>query len=118
MIQAAELESELSQFHGTDTYYKNFTGLKYTDGIQTLAELAGAHWLIDLVGSYQAKYQKKCPFQVWALHVGPDNHAVVTMREDDDQPHWVFQGIEFTDFPLPRFEFYCIDGVMLLKSEY
>ncbi|MFM6209871.1 DUF6876 family protein, partial [Planktothrix sp.] len=29
--------SDLSQFTGTETWYRHFTGLLYTDGIQYLA---------------------------------------------------------------------------------
>ena len=47
-----------------------------------------------------------------------DKSALVTMVEDDGEPVKVRQEIPFTDFPLKNFSFYCIDGVMLLKSEY
>ena len=40
------------------------------------------------------------------------------MVEDDGEPVRVSQELRFTDFPLKEFEFWCIDGVMLLKSEY
>ncbi len=40
------------------------------------------------------------------------------MVEDTGEPVKVRQEIPFTDFPLKDFEFYCIDNVMLLKSEY
>ena len=112
-----DLEDELQQFHGTQHYYRNFTGLLYTDGIKYLADRAGAHWLIDLVGSYQPQL-RHIPFQLWGIEVGDDNSALVTMVEDTDEPIQVKQDIPFTDFPLANFSFYCIDNVMLLKSEY
>lgn len=112
-----ELEEDLCQFTGTEHYYRNFTGLHYTDGIKYLAEHAGAYWLIDLVGSYQYKL-RGTPFQVWTLSVNEDNTALVTMREDDGRRPKVRQELPYTDFPLPKFEWYCIDNVMLLKSEY
>jgi len=40
-------EAELEQFIGTEHYYQNPFGIKYTDGIQYLAERAQAFWLID-----------------------------------------------------------------------
>lgn len=115
-MQTVQKEFDLSGFHGTEHYYKNFTGLVYTDGIKYLAEQAEAYWFIDLVGSYQPEL-KDVPFQIWKLEV-EDNKAVATMREDSDEPNRVKQVIGFTDFPLEEFECYCIDGVMLLKSEY
>ena len=111
------LEEDLRQFTGTEHYYRHFTGLVYTDGVRHLAERAGAYWLIDLVASYQHKL-RSVPFQVWELRVNDDHSARITMREDDGQPLKVRQEIEYADFPLRSFEWYCIDKVMLLKNEY
>ncbi len=115
------LEAALQNFTGTQNYYRNFTSLLYTDGIQHLAERAGAYWLIDLVGSYQPRL-RDAPFQLWELKVNTDRSALVTMVEDDGMPNRVSQDIPYTDFPLNDFSFYCCyDGqipVMLLKSEY
>lgn len=117
----AGLEAELQGFIGTQNYYRNFTGLLYTDGIQHLADRAGAYWLIDLVGSYQPRLHD-APFQLWSVAVNQDRSAQVTMVEDDGMPTRVSQDLPFTDFPLDDFSFYCCyDGqipVMLLKSEY
>ena len=118
MNNKTAIEDELRHFTGTQHYYRNFTGLLYTDGIQHLAEQAGSYWLIDLVGSYQPRLQEDVRFQVWKLEVKEDKSALVTMVEDDGEPIRVSQEIAFTDFPLNEFSFYCIDGVMLLKSEY
>ena len=111
------LEAELCQFTGTQNYFRNFTGLLYTDGIKHLAERAGSYWLIDLVGSYQPRL-RDARFQVWSIVVSDDGSAQVTMVEDGGEPHRVHQDIPYTDFPLKDFSFYCIDGVMILKSEY
>ena len=111
------LEEDLRHFTGSERCYRNFTGLRYTDGVHYLAENAGAYWLIDLVGSYQHKL-RKVPFQVWQLTVNNDHTALVTMREDDGEPTKVRQELDYTDFPLRSFEWYCVDRVMLLKSEY
>ena len=117
MNNSNTIEAALQQFTGTQKYYRNFTWLLYTDGIQYLAEQAGSYWLIDLVGSHQPML-RGVPFQVWDLRVNEDKSALVTMVEDDGEPIRVSQEIAFTDFPLRDFSFYCIDGVMLLKSEY
>ncbi len=45
--------------------------------------------------------------------------TLLTMREDTDKRVLVRQHVPFTDdFPLERFSFYCVDNVMMLKSEY
>ena len=111
------LEEDLGQFTGTQQYYRNFTGLLYTDGVHYLAEHAGAYWLIDLVGSYQHKL-RSVPFQLWELKVNDDKSALVTMREDDGLRAKVRQEIEYTDFPLQRFSWYTVHNVMMLKNEY
>ena len=116
-VKTKELEEGLKNFTGTQCYYRNFTGLKYTDGIRYLAEKTGAYWFIDLVGSYQYMLKDK-PFQVWTLTVNDDKTGVVTCKEDTNEPVIVEQKLEYTDFPLKTFECYCIDGVLLLKSEY
>lgn len=115
------LEEELTHFTGTQHYYRNITGLLYTDGIKHLAERAGAYWLIDLVGSYQPQLQD-APFQLWRVQVNLDSSAIVTMVEDTGQPVKVGQRIPYTDFPLKDFSFYCcvddLASIIMLKSEY
>lgn len=118
-IDTAELEAGLQNFHGTSQYYKStFFGGRHTDGVQYLAEKAGAYWLIDAVFSYQ----RKEAFQVWTLDVKTDavgrKSATLTMREDKDAPVLVKQEIEYTDFPLASMELWLIDGVLILPSEY
>lgn len=108
-------ESDLNQFTGTENYYRHWTGRGiFTDGVQYLAEQAGAYWLIDAVFSYR----RREPFQVWTLRKNDDNSAVLTMQEDSGEPAKVRQTIPFTDFPLDHIKLYLIDSVLLLPSEY
>ncbi|MDA2934976.1 hypothetical protein MYX82_11635, partial [Acidobacteria bacterium AH-259-D05] len=80
-------------------------------------EEAECYWLIDIVASYQPKL-KQVPFQLWELEVEKDNPGVVTVREDSGKPALISQEIPYTDFPLEKIQLYCIDGVLLLPSEY
>jgi len=113
------LKAELVQFIGTQNYYRHFTGLIYTDGIKYLADKAGAYWLIDLIASWQAKQKvRECYFQIWELKVNEDRTAVITMKEDTNEPIKAKQEIQFTDFPLDHIKLYCVDGVLMLPSEY
>lgn len=114
---STDLEQKLAHFTGTFNYYPHWTkSIRWTDGIQFLVTEAGAFWLMDIVASYQPKL--KAPFQLWKIKVNPDDSALVTMQEDTGQPYLVRQEIPYTDFPLKDFEFYCIDGVCMVKSEY
>lgn len=114
------LEAELAHCTGTENHYQHLTGMRYTDGIKHMADLAGAYWLIDLVGSYQSTLTR-FPFQVWTLtveSVSGARSARVEAREDTDAPLLVTQEIPFTDFPVGTFKVYVSEGVLLLPSEY
>ena len=113
--KAQSIESELAGFTGTENYYRNWTGLTYTDGIRCMAGQYKAYWLIDLVGSYRDIAAR--PFMVWTVDV-KGGKAVVTALEDTGMKPAVTQKIPYTDFPEGRFEFYTENGVMLLKSEH
>ncbi len=80
------LEDELEQFHGTTRYYRNFTGLLFTDGIKYLADRPDCYWLIDLVGSYQPQLED-IRFQLWEVEVVEQMSGLVTVRDGVD-PIW------------------------------
>ena len=107
-------QSDLSQFYGTEHYYKHWMGKVYTDGVKYMADEGKAHWLLDVVFSYR----RKEPFQIWELKKTGKSSAVVTMKEDTNLPILVEQDIPDTDFPLDSITLYLIDGVLLLTSEY
>jgi hypothetical protein len=121
MKQTSEdLKLNLGKFIGTENYYLHWSRIiKWTDGIQYLCEEAGAFWFMDLVASHFIYEKvKNAPFQLWRIEVKPDKSAIVSMKEDTGKPNLVYQEVPYTDFPLKEFEFYCIDGICLLKSEY
>ena len=128
---ACEIESGIVHFYGTENHYRNFTGLKYTDGIQWLAETAGAYWLIDAIGShYCLKRKLKAePFLVVRLTVDhreprPEFMARLTFHTDWNDgdakvnPSICTQRIPYTDFPLKEIKLYLCDGVLMLPGEY
>jgi hypothetical protein len=81
-----------------------------------MARQGKAYWIINLIASYQPTHKDK-PFQIWELKV-KDREGVMSMKEDTTRPELVRQVIPFTDFPLEYLKLYCIDGVILLPSEY
>ena len=106
-------KNDLTQFTGTENYYKHWLGIVYTDGVKYLAEKAQAYWLIDAIASYR----RSEPFQIWSLDV-KGRQAVLTMVEDTGRPELVRQEIGYTDFPIDSIKLYLIDKVLLLPSEY
>lgn len=115
-IEIEKIKAGLGQFIGSMKYYRGLMGIRYTDGVKYLADRCGAYWFIDLIASYQRKL-KDMYFQLWGIDVQEDNTATVTCREDSNRLPVVTQNIEYTDFPFD-FELYCINRVILLKSEY
>jgi hypothetical protein len=95
------------------------------DGIDYLAEDAGAYWLIGAIASYQgSKRIRQDPrlmdFQLWELTVTAkdgEHSAVLTRREDSGQPARITQWIEYTDFPLDSIKLYLEGGTLRLPSE-
>jgi hypothetical protein len=116
---AVTLESELAMFTGTTTYYRNFLELRYTEGVQYLAEHAGAYWLIDAIASWQPEIRKvEREFQLWELTVNDDHNAELTVRRDTGEATLAKQTIGYTDFPMNRMTLYVENNVLLLPSEH
>ena len=120
--QTKELETSLCHFTGTEAYHKFsiLSQLVLTDGVKYLCDKAGAYWIVDIIASYQKKCDKDEAlkyFQLWELKV-TDRTGVVTCKKDSGVPPTIKQKIPYTEFPLPSIKLYCIDGVILLTSEY
>ncbi len=120
-MNSTELENGLSQFTGTDHYYRHALGqMKFTDGVKFFADNAanGAYWFLDIVGTELIQLQKTEPF----IHVILDSSEVenrATIKADDgnDELLWSRE-IEFTDCPPGVWKFYLIGGVLMLTKEY
>lgn len=119
-MNEAQLKTALQNFYGTEFWYRHETYrlFTYTDGVQFLAEQAGAYWLIDLIFSlqYEIPSVKETPFQCWKLEVR-DNAAVLSC-EDGNGGKVYSRTIEFTDFPMKEISLWFTDNVLLLPSEY
>lgn len=113
---------ELSQFTGTDNWYKHplAPGITYTDGVKYMAEKAGAYWLLDQIAIPQ-RYESKLkahPFQVWKLRRDTDGPGAELIVEDGNDNVIQRQRIDCTDFPLLEIDLWFTDNVILLPSEY
>ncbi len=121
MIAASDLKTSLSYFTGTSRYIRDpFTGLVHTDGIEFMAERAGAQWLVSDIGAVFRHHPtiKGTPFQLWTLTVDENSTAILTCREDCDMPVIYEQKYEYTDFPVGTWKMYLIDGILMVPSEY
>ena len=109
---------ELSNFTGTQDWYRHFTGLLYTDGILAMAEKFQAYWLIDLVFSHQLSPEVKVqPFQKWVLK-RVENDAFIAIADDGNDLVIAEQEIPFSDFDADIVTLFYTAGVLLLPSEY
>ncbi len=116
--------SELAYFTGTQKWYQHslFRKFHHTDGVNYLAQEGQAFWLIDAIFSWQKnKKIKNDPmlqkFQFWKLEVN-ENSGKLTCARDKDDVAIITQDIIFTDFPLAEIEFYLVERVLMLPSEY
>lgn len=118
-MNTLEFENILSQFIGTEKYYRITHRHLLTDGTKYLAEEAQCFWLMDAIASHLPKYFTNY-FCVAFLTV-KDSKANLTI-EDGNGNVYARQRIEYTDFPLNEIKLYCqFDGqywVIMLASEY
>ena len=120
---ASDIEAGLRQFCGSERRYPHWTKLlDYTEGVQWLAEQAGAYWLIDLIASHQTLPRVRSErFQVWQIERQGEQGAIVTCHDDLPGSLLSDQCLEYTDFPLQQLKLYvCGDRprVLMLPSEY
>ena len=111
---------ELGQFTGTSNWYRHglVRTVLFTDGARSIAENAGAYWLLDEIALAQVAEPLVAgqAFQLWMLAVVGTE---ATLTCEDGNGHSVFvKPIPFTDFPAPGVRLYCCDGTIMLPSEY
>jgi len=124
---ATELEAELQNFTGSQTFYRHalLRSCVYTEGVQHLAERAQAHWLVDAIVSHQLTPSVAAEaFQVWTLQqlqadiVTGAAGAWVLSCEDGNGKAVAAQEIGWSTFPLQRIQLWFVDCTLLLPSEY
>ena len=119
--KAAYLKSELQNYCGTQTWFKDplFPKFLYTEGVQFLAQTAECYWLIYLIYGFQYDQQalRDEYFQLWELKVTEDKAA--TLSCDNGNGEIVFtHDLTYTTFPMDSIRLYFTDNVLLLTSEW
>jgi hypothetical protein len=120
------LESELSQFTGTEKYHRFsilFRSLVLTDGAKYLAEKAECYWLMDIIGSILPLISIKSGGFCGATIAKIKGTSGAVFTADDGNGNVFYtQKIPYTDFPLDEYKLYVCDNgnvwVILLPSEY
>lgn len=109
---------------GADQWYGHFSGMTYTSGVLHLSNTCGAHWLLDIIASYQHKplVKKHAHFQVWELT--KESEGAYAIRCWSDTPgksiHLATQLIKYTDFPeaLMPYKLWVENDTILLPEEH
>ena len=110
----------LTQFTGTERYYRISRKHLLTDGTKFLAEQAHCYWLMDAIVSHLSEIGTEDWFVVVKTTVA--NRQALMVYEDGNGHEHARQAIPYTDLPLAEVNLYaCWDGehwVIMLPSEY
>ncbi|HQR85769.1 MAG: hypothetical protein B7Y59_00280 [Burkholderiales bacterium 35-55-47] len=118
---AAELLGNLSQFIGSEHYYRLLPTFVVTDGLRYLMDNADCYWLAQLYGLHLSDVDfNQNPFTV--LKFTRKNNGGIVNIEDGNGNLLVQQRLDYADFPFDEYRLYaCWDGrywVGMLVSEY
>jgi hypothetical protein len=112
--------TQLSQFIGTEFYWRISPSAVLTDGAKYVADSAGAYWLMDAIASYLPQFIGKQDFIVAKLNV--INSSADLVLDDGNSNVLDRQHIVYTDFPAASIQLYACWGgehwVIMLPSEY
>ena len=120
---------------GTESYRQSaIPGLLFTDGVFHVAVTCGAHWLIDVIASWQPSIRKRhgeqAGFQLWILEASKRVEGAWMVEAWTDTPPkhdsdstgklMAQQAIGHSDFPkeLSPFRLWVEHGVLLLPAEH
>ena len=115
---------QLSQFSGTEHYYRIMPTVLMTDGAKFVADNGGAYWLMTAIASYLPQFKNTEPFIVADLEVSNigNSRTALLKLEDGNENILVEQHIAYTDFELDKIKFYACDTgdawVIMLPREY
>ncbi len=117
---AQTLLSQLSQFTGTERYYRIGPRYLLTDGAMFLAQNAECFWMFDAIASHLSEIGTNDWFVLVRMEVC-DERAIMYYEDGNGHEH-ARQAIPYTDFPLPSVSIYAVfdseHWVLMLPSEY
>ena len=116
-LTPGEIEYNLIQFSGTESYYQFHSGILLTDGTKYLAEVCRCYWLFDVIASYQHDPRiSSVDLQCWTLK--QDAEGWVVFCTEGEEEWLVSQRIEYSDFPLTEVEIWFANSIAYLPSEH
>jgi hypothetical protein len=117
----AELLENLSQFIGTERYYRLLPTFVVTEGLKYLMDEADCYWLAQLFGLHLISIDFNNN-QFTVLVFTRKSEGGIVNIEDGNGNLFVQQRLDYTDFPFDEYRLYaCWDGehwVGMLVSEY
>jgi hypothetical protein len=112
--------TQLTQFIGTNSYYRISRRHLLTDGTKYLAEEAECFWMMDAIASHLSEIGTEDWFVLIRVQVTGDR-AVMIYEDGNSQEH-ARQEIPYTDFPMTSITLYACwnqeNWVIMLPSEY
>jgi hypothetical protein len=115
-------EEDLVNFYGTEIWYRHpvFRTYLYTEGVQYVAEYGAAYWLLDNIFSCHASIPRLSSeeFCCWELKKNAQGQGAKLICTDGNDNVLYIENILFTDFPLSKIRFYCVNNILLLPTEY
>ena len=113
-------QSTLTQFTGTERYYRISRRHLLTDGTKYLAENAKCFWMMDAIASHLSEIGTADWFVVIKTAV-KDAKALMVYEDGNGLEH-ARQEIPYTDFPFAEITLYAFwdteHWVIMLPSEY
>ena len=115
---------ELSQFSGTEHYYRITPDTVITDGAKFVADNGETYWLMTAIASYLPQFKNTEPFIVANLQVNNtgNSRTALLKLEDGNDNILIEQHIAYTDFALDEIKLYVCDTgdmwVIMLPREY
>lgn len=122
---AADLHALLSNFTGTENYYRHplCRRVVWTDGVKAFADAAGGYWLLDILATELPPLVKTHGMIFAAMTV---KHGKASLRASHGGGHknlWV-RTVDYTDCPEGEWRFWMAEGgpddttVIMLPGEY
>jgi hypothetical protein len=120
-LTATQLQQQLAQFTGTESFYKILPLFVVTDGVKYLMEAANCYWLAQLYGLHLVGIDfNEEPFTV--LKLTRKKQGAIVRIEDGNGGLLIEQKIDYTDLVLDSVTLYACwadkHWVCMLTSEY